>query len=256
VWAWGHNGRGDCGDGTTDNAPNPVKVRNLTEVKALGWGGGHGTALLGDGTVWAWGHNIVGGCGDGTSITRLEPVQVLNLTNVVKVDGGGSHNLALTEDGALWAWGRNDRGQLGDGTNETRFEPVRIHALDDVEIATFSCGYFHTLLLDTDGNVWAWGNNDMGQLGDGTTDNTSVPTRLTSVSNVKAIAGGGGRNEWGPGGHTLAVLADGTVVGWGLNDSGQLGDGTTENRLEPIEVKGLVDVQAVVAGGGYSMAVL
>lgn len=256
VWAWGHNGRGDCGDGTSDNRPSPVKVKNLTEVASLSWGGGHGVALRGDGTVWAWGHNIVGGCGDGTSITRLEPVQVHNLSNVVEVAGGGSHTMALTESGELWAWGRNDRGQIGDGTNETRFEPVRVAGLDDIEIKTFTCGYFHTMLLDADGNVWAWGNNDMGQLGIGGDENTNVPVKVTTVGGVQAIAGGGGRNEWGPGGHSLAILADGTAVGWGLNDAGQLGDGTTDNREDPVEVKGLVNVQQVVACGGYSIALL
>jgi alpha-tubulin suppressor-like RCC1 family protein len=125
-----------------------------------------------------------------------------------------------------------------------------------VEIATFTCGYFHTLLLDTDGNVWAWGNNDMGQLGTGGAENTNVPVKLTNVSGVKGLAGGGGRNEWGPGGHSLAILSDGTAVGWGLNDAGQLGDGTTDNREEPTEVKGLVNVQSVVACGGYSLALL
>ena len=254
VWAWGANNAGQLGDGTTTGRLAPVKVPGLTNIVAVAAGSQHSLALRGDGTVWAWGHNIVGACGDGTSITRLEPVLVHNLTNVNQLAGGGSHTLALTESGELWTWGRTDRGQLGDGTNETRFEPVRVVGLDDVEVDTFTSGYFHTLLLDGDGYVWAWGNNDMGQLGIGG-ENTNTPVR-TDIGGVTALAGGGGRNEWGPGGHSLAIRTDGTAVGWGLNDAGQLGDGTTDNHEAPVEVKGLVNVQQVVACGGYSIALL
>lgn len=253
VWAWGHNGRGDLGDGTTDNRSRPVKVKNLTDVAAVSWGGGHGVARRRDGTAWTWGHNLFGGLGDGSTETRLEPVRV-DLDNVVEVTGGGGHSLARTADGALWAWGRNDRGQVGDGTFETRLSPVRVQGLDDVEIDSFIGGYFHSLVLATDGTVWTWGNNDSGQLGDGTTENRNLPAQVSGLTGVAAVAGGGGRNEFGPGGHTLALLRDGTLRGWGLNDAGQLGDGTTDNRVRPVAVRGLSGVTKIVAGGGYSMA--
>ncbi|HEX3784195.1 MAG TPA: hypothetical protein VHX38_31440 [Pseudonocardiaceae bacterium] len=253
VWAWGHNGRGDLGDGTTDNRNRPVKVKNLTDVAAISWGGGHSVALRNDGSVWTWGHNLFGGLGDGTTETRLEPVKV-DLADVVEVTGGGGHTLARTADGTLWAWGRNDRGQVGDGGNETQLSPVRVKGLENVEIRSFIGGYFHSLVLATDGTVWTWGNNDSGQLGDGTFNNRNNPDQVAGLSGVTAVAGGGGRNEFGPGGHTLALLEDGTIRGWGLNDAGQLGDGTTENRTRPVDVSGLTDVIAIVAAGGYSMA--
>ena len=253
VWAWGHNGRGDLGDGTTDNRSHPVKVKNLTDIASISWGGGHSVALGKDGTVWTWGHNLFGGLGDGTTETRLEPVRV-DLADVVEVHGGGGHTLAKTADGTLWAWGRNDRGQVGDGGNDTQLSPVRVKGLDGVTIRSFIGGYFHSLVLDADGNIWSWGNNDSGQLGDGTFTNRNLPAKVEGISGVVAIAGGGGRNEFGPGGHTLALLEDGTISAWGLNDAGQLGDGTTENRTHPVQVKGLADVQSIVAAGGYSMA--
>jgi alpha-tubulin suppressor-like RCC1 family protein len=255
VWGWGHNGRGDLGDGTSENRPYPVKVKGLTNVATLAWGGGHGVALDNDGVVWTWGHNIVGQCGDGTSVSRLEPVRPA-IEDAVEIGGGGGHTMVKKADGSLWAWGRNDRGQVGDGTFETRFEPVRVVGLDDVDIAYFGAGYFHSVLLTTDGTVYTWGNNDSGQLGDGGTENSAVPAKVEGLTGVKAIVGGGGRNEWGPGGHCLALLEDNTVVAWGLNDAGQLGDGTTENRAHPVEVKGLTDVVALAAGGGYSLALV
>lgn len=253
LWSWGHNARGDLGDGTADNRHRPVRVKGLTDVATMAWGGGHGIALDRSGHVWTWGHNIMGQLGDGTTVTKLEPIRV-DLDDVVEIGGGGGHTMARTADGTLWAWGRNDRGQIGDGSFETRPSPVRISGLDGVDVASFTGGYFHALALDTSGSVWAWGNNDSGQLGDGTTENRPLPVRVDGVSGATGIAAGGGRNEWGPGGHSLAVLADGSVAAWGLNDAGQLGDGGTQDSTHPVEVKGLTGVTALVAGGGYSIA--
>ncbi|MGW0736598.1 RCC1 domain-containing protein [Streptomyces sp. NPDC002851] len=257
VKAWGHNGRGEAGDTTTDNRTEAVTVTDLANVAAVAWGGGHSVALRADGTVWAWGHNLFGGLGDGSTDTRLAPVRTLEIDGVTEVVGGGGHTLALREDGTLWAWGRNDRGQVGDGTTETRLTPVPVQGLDDVKVRSFICGYFHSLLVDEDGTLWAWGNNDSGQLGDGTTTNRSLPQRVEGLPPVAAVAGGGGRNEFGPGGHTLVLGQDNTLWAFGLNDAGQLGDGTTENRTRPVQVLGLDDgrtTTAIFAGGGYSGA--
>jgi alpha-tubulin suppressor-like RCC1 family protein len=168
------------------------------------------------------------------------------------VAGGGGHSLALLEDGTLWSWGRNDRGQLGHGTTQSVTAPVKIEYLSDV--ATVSCGYFHTLAALADGTAWAWGNNDSGQLGDGETTNLDRPHQIEGLNGVVSIDGGGGRNEFGPGGHSVAALADGTVFACGLNDSGQLGDGTTTDSGQPVQVKGLTGVKTVIAAGAFSLA--
>lgn len=254
VWSWGHNLRGDLGDGTTEHRSVPVRVEGLEDVKQLGWGGGHSLALLYDGTVRAWGHNLFGALGDGTTTTRLRPVVVHELTDVTHIAGGGGHSVALRSDGSFWAWGRNDRGQLGDGTIDSRQTPAPVQLLDrDVKLNAVTCGYFHTMALFSDGTTWAWGNNDSGQIGDGTTDNQPSPVRVAGLDGVTALAAGGGRNEFGPGGHSLALLADGTLRAWGLNDAGQLGDGTNDNRSHPVEVRGLQGATQIVAAGGYNL---
>jgi alpha-tubulin suppressor-like RCC1 family protein len=253
VRAWGHNLRGDVGDGTTEHRNVPVQVVGLEGVTQLAWGGGHSLALREDGTVWAWGHNLFGGLGDGTTTTRLTAVQVKDLTDVAVVFGGGGHSMAIKSDGTVWAWGRNDRGQLGDGTTEPRLTPIQIEVSDEAKVQTLAPGFFHTLALLSDGTVWAWGNNDSGQIGDGTTANQATPLPVAGVAAATAIAAGGGRNEFGPGGHSLALGGDGTIYAWGLNDAGQLGDGTTTNRPAPTAVPGVKGPRQVVAGGGFSV---
>ena len=255
--SWGHNLRGDLGDGTTEHRNLPVPVLGLDNIRAAGWGGGHGLALGEDGTVWSWGHNLFGALGDGTTTTRPTPIRVPGISEVEYLTGGGGHSIAITADGSYWAWGRNDRGQLGDGTIDSQLSPFRIDLFgSEVKISAVSGGFFHTMALLSDDTVWAWGNNDSGQLGDGSTDNIFKPFQVTGLSGVRTVAAGGGRNEFGPGGHSLAVLEDGTLRAWGLNDAGQLGDGTTQNRTSPVPVVGVTGADAVVAAGGYNFAVV
>ncbi len=256
IWAWGHNQRGDCGDGTTDNRNVPTQVVGVTDISSAGWGGGHGLALLRDGTVRSWGHNLFGALGDGTTTTRPTAIAVKGIESVVFLTGGGGHTVALTADGSYWAWGRNDRGQLGDGTTESRLTPTRIELFDNgLRVVDVSAGFFHTMIRTEDGRIWTFGNNDSGQLGDGTTNNLSRPHEITGLGEVSVLAAGGGRNEFGPGGHSVVLLADGTLRAWGLNDAGQLGDGSTENCTAPVPVAGLHDVRRVVALGGFNLAV-
>ena len=104
----------------------------------------------------------------------------------------------------------------------------------------------HTVVVTPDGNVWAWGTNTNGQLGDGTTTTRSVPTQVTGVSGMTAVAVGGS--------HTLALASDGTVWAWGANSNGQLGDGTTTQHPSPVHLTSLTSVVAIAAGSAHSMA--
>nr|WP_269456777.1 Ig-like domain-containing protein [Thermanaeromonas toyohensis] len=248
VWAWGQNSYGQLGDGTTTNRYTPVQVQGLSDVVAVAAGGGHSLALKSDGTVWAWGANNYGQLGDGTTANRYTPVQVQGLSGVVAIAAAlGSHSLALKSDGTVWAWGYNYYGQLGDGTTTNRYTPVQVQGLSNV--VAIAAGGSYSLALKSDGTVCAWGYNGQGQLGDGTTTNRYTPVQVQNQnlqSSVVAIATHGN--------HSLALKSDGTVWAWGANAYGQLGDGTTTNRLTPVQVWNLSGVVAIAGGGNHSLA--
>jgi uncharacterized protein (TIGR03437 family) len=289
VWAWGDNGAGELGDGTTTQRNAPVQVSGLTGVAAMAAGHGHSLAARNDGTVWAWGDNNSGDLGDGTTTQRNAPVQVQGIAGVVVVAAGYSHSLAVKSDGTVWAWGDNVLGELGDGTTTQRDAPVQVSGLKGV--IGISAGDDFSLAVKSDGTVWAWGVNQAGELGDGTTTTQSnTPVQVAGLTGVIAVAAGAiadslalksGGTAWawgslvqGGGSNTpvqvsgltgvvglstggyfnLAVKSDGTAWAWGNNGTGELGNGTTTNSNSPGQVNGLTGVVAVAAGFGHSLA--
>ncbi|MFC4808170.1 fibronectin type III domain-containing protein [Paenibacillus sp. GCM10023250] len=127
VWAWGWNGSGQLGDGSTTTRPTPVQVNGLGSVSAIGAGSSHSLAVRSDGTVWAWGHNYSGALGDGSTNNHSSPAQVAGLDSAASVaTDDGAHSVAVRSDGTVWAWGYNGSGQLGDGTTTTRNAPVQV----------------------------------------------------------------------------------------------------------------------------------
>ncbi|WP_051318216.1 Ig-like domain-containing protein [Cohnella thermotolerans] len=275
VWTWGSNRFGELGNGATQDSPLPVQViapaeegEPLAGVTAVGGGSNHSFALTADGAVWAWGENDAGQLGDGTSENRSKPVQVVGgdgtgtLSGIVAISGGDKHTLALDADGTVWSWGLNVRGQLGDGSLTDRSIPVRVKdatgegILSDV--VAISAGASFSLALKGDGTVWAWGDNNFGQLGDGTTTDRSLPVQVQAVGGTEPLAGV--VSIAGGAGHAAALLSDGTVWSWGDNAKGQLGEGTNVNSLLPVQVKttegqeALSDIIAIGSGIAYSAA--
>ena len=244
VWAWGWNGFGQLGDGTTTQRLVPVRVEGLTDVVAVAARGHHSMALKSDGTAWTWGHNRHGELGDGTTADRHIPVQATSLSRVIAIAAGDWFSLALTEDGTVWSWG-GDPGQTG-----TRTTPGAVTGLTDVAAIEAAGG--HCLALKRDGAVWAWGDNDTGKLGDGMTGWQHAPVQVKGprgsghLAGVQAIAVGRY--------HSMAVKVDGTVWAWGGNGSGQLGDGSNMQHLTAVQVSGLPQVTAITAGRQHSLA--
>jgi hypothetical protein len=201
--------------------------------------------------VFAWGDNHAGQLGDGTTTQRLTPIAVLDDAFGVSAS---RHSLAVKTDGSVWAWGDNEFGALGDGTTNDRHVPVQVSGLGPGSgFIAVAAGNFHSLALKSDGSLWGWGWNVYGQLGDGTTVDRLAPVQVSGAgpgSNVVAIAKGVD--------HGMAVKRDGTILTWGSNQFGQLGDGTAVWRQSPVVVSGSgpgSDYVAIGAGHYHSFGV-
>jgi alpha-tubulin suppressor-like RCC1 family protein len=236
VWAWGGNTNGEIGDGTIEMRLTPVRVSattGMSNIVAVAAGANHNLALTSAGRLWAWGLNTNGQLGDGTASTQISPVSVsaasIAAGALIGISAQGHHSLGVRPDHSLWSWGADEKGQLGHGVvstaPQTQMAPVM--TLSGLfEAAHANGGSSHSLAVKQDGSSWAWGGNDAGQLGDGTTSNRAVPTRVLAIEYV-VDASGGER-------HSTALSLDGLVHAWGDNATGQLGDGTTTSQPIPV----------------------
>jgi alpha-tubulin suppressor-like RCC1 family protein len=237
---WGWNLHAQLGDGTS------VVDRRLPVVVGTGFasaaaGAQHSLGLKADGSLQAWGNNGDGALGDGTTTQRLAPVLVG--TGYAAIAAGNFHSAGVGDDGSLRLWGNNGFGQLGDGTTTRRYAPVLLgDGIRSVSTGGSSTWASHTVAIDVDGALHAWGSNESGQLGDGTTTARLDPT---FVGSDFLAASAGGR-------HTVAVKSDGSLHAWGSNGYGQLGDGTTTARLDPTFVGS--DFASVAAGENHTLA--
>ena len=205
----------------------------------------HTVYLKNDGTVWVWGNNSNGQLGNGSTTQSAVALQISGLSSVTAVAAGYAHTVALKSDGTVWAWGNNSNGQLGNGTTTDSSIPAQAWLSGMVAIAA---GNTHTVALRNDVtnvSVWAWGNNSHGQLGNGTTTDSSTPVQVSGLSEGTAIAAGSG--------HTVVLKNDGTVWAWGNNSHGQLGNGSTTNSSIPVQVSGLSEGTAIAAGYEYTV---
>ncbi|WP_170300401.1 RCC1 domain-containing protein [Myxococcus fulvus] len=280
VWTWGMKD-----PGIESYYVEPVQVAGLTGVVDVAAGTNSSYAIKSNGTVWSWGENTHGQLGDGTKQRRPNPILVPGLTGVSTLAAGATHVLALRGDGSIWSWGSNYKGELGDGVPMNTATPALVQDANVTGALAVAAGHSHSLLLQSDGTVWSWGDNEAGQLGDGTRVRRIVPAQVPTLQDITAIAAAGQRSlalrvdgtvwAWGkntlvptrvPGlenvtaistslEHSLALRDDATVWAWGTNTEGQLGDGTLTSRTTPVKVLTLTNVMKISATNYNSYAI-
>lgn len=286
-FAWGSNGFGDLGVGSLGDRSFPTPVQGASAAsryRAVAVAGGHTVWLRTDGRIESAGYNGVGALGlPDTVYLSMSAVELPGGAVHKRIAAGDNLTLAVRDDGTLWAWGSNNSGQLGmdPAAANPHGQPHRIPNVPD-DPRALCAGFRHVLAVDNAGRVWAWGETSNGKLGIGATAaRWAPPTPVPLTGNFIAVACGaqfslalrddGQLYAWGmdetgqlgqgrnlgmsqtplpvPGlppirevaagghlGHTLAVAQDGSLWAWGRNDSGQLGDGTRTDRATPIQV--------------------
>ena len=249
VWSWGHNGFGQLGDESYAISSTPTQVHNLSGAVQIAALHSSSLALKSDGTLWVWGYSGWGQLAlNATTLTDKHiPIQVKEVTNVVQIWKAGFNVVVLTNDGTLWGWGDNYWGQLGIGEDlAVQYKPIKLTRVADVvQVASANNGT-SMLFLRADGTAWGAGTNTYGEVlesaGTTRTENgqirgvlSSIP--ITGLSNIVQVASDGMTS--------FALKQDGTVLSWGYNKNGNLGDGTTTDNPTPKPIPGLSGINYI-----------
>jgi alpha-tubulin suppressor-like RCC1 family protein len=321
LWTWGHNYYGELADGTETNRSTPQQigsskwqaiaagygytiaiksdgtlwqagdyVDNLAQIdSATNWMSvsasySHALAIKFDGTLWGWGDNEYGESGGGPYAGP--PAQIGTDTNWKSASAGQYFSAAVKKDGTLWTWGTNSQDTLGNGTSGAPVtSPTQVG--NDTNWQSVSAGAADSLALKTDGSLWAWGDNQFGQVGNGTLTSQNAPVRIGTDTNWQVTSAGSSSVAakadgtlwiWGSPAnnhglspvslalgkpvsyaqgydHAIVVRSDGTLWAWGNNQYGQLGDGTTNSQKAPEQIGTATNWKSVWAGNSISFAI-
>ena len=258
VFAWGFNYNDLLGTEVRSMLPSgasgsevPIMVPGLSDVTAISAGGQYVTALKRDGTVYVWGvgSKILGGDGK-------RPTQVPGASGIKQISTSSSHTMALDQNGNVWTWGGSSYGQLGRITDIDKAAKVA-GILGVISVAS---GSGVSTVLKRDGTVWVWGSNWQAQFGNGkrtaqpvygglSNDIQTTPVQVPGVSNAVALTSGvSGR-------HTIVLLKDGTLRGWGSSDWGQLGGGVSGGHQPSVMIPKLTGVKTIFAVNNNTYAI-
>jgi alpha-tubulin suppressor-like RCC1 family protein len=242
--------------GHADRLPDLVKAATVGAASITA-GRAHSCAITSIGAVYCWGANANGQLGDGQapngSTTAVAATGTGDLTGIaVQVDAGAAHTCAIDTAGLAYCWGANSAGQLGNGDGPDQDTPVRVDALQTRTLVEITTGDDHSCAIDDQGAVWCWGDDAHGQLGaPGLGASTSTPVQVSTATGmtdpVVDIAAGGDT--------TCAATATGKLYCWGQGDQGEVGDGASADRSEPVAVSTGTTVRQVAVGAARSCAV-
>ena len=247
VKCWGYDGWGLLGDdsktGSVADVYQPVDAKGLSGVTAISAGGDHTCALTSSGGVKCWGHNIYGYLGNGSLLEARVPGDVVGLASgAAAVSAAESWTCALTVGGGVRCWGFNTSNKLlSDDDSTVSAVPVDRAGLSSGVAAVAAGGHHGCAVLST-GGIVCWGNNDNGQLGDGTWTTSVMPTAVTGLSSGMSVVVAGAA-------HTCALTSSGGVKCWGQNAKGQLGNDSTADSRVPVDVIGLSSGVASISAG-------
>ncbi len=264
VWCWGNNVNGELGDGTREGRAAKGTVLGVEGATQIAAGEGHTCARLAKGSVVCWGRDEKGQLGSASAVPPSNPtahpmqrkmlappvvavvIPALDLTSLAL---GGNTTCGLRRDGSIACWGALaiDATPSIPGKKTPPWptpKPKLVAGLKSV--TTVALGGDHSCALLQDGSATCWGDNEKGQLGDGSAAKKHPPAKVKGLADVVEMALGHD--------HTCARLGDGSVQCWGSNSAGQLGDGSTTDRRAPGPVPGLAGVAAIVAAGDRTCA--
>ncbi len=256
VKCWGNGQFGQLGQGANTNSKTAVAVSGLTGVTSISSGSAHTCARMSDNTVTCWGldeYGQMGGTGDSAT-----PVAVPGVAGATSLSAGEYHTCAVSA-GKVLCWGRNQYGQLGNNTRDNSVTPVEAFGITNATAVV--AGDQHTCAVLTGGDVRCWGKNVRGQLGDGTATASLTPVTVSGYGAAAPAAPPPPPPPTPPqlpvsgtlgitaGQYHTCMYSNGSVRCWGANGFGQLGDGTTITRSQPLTITGFSDFSKVVAGG-------
>jgi Tol biopolymer transport system component/alpha-tubulin suppressor-like RCC1 family protein len=248
AYCWGSNAYGQLGDGTTTNRATPTAVAGDLTFTSLSAGEQQTCGVATGGTAYCWGRNTNGVLGDGTTTDHAAPAAVSGGLTFLSVSLAiGQHACGLTTGGQAYCWGRNTHGQLGDGSTTDRPAPVAVSGGLTFTMVTATANE-HSCGVASGGAAYCWGWNNYGEVGDGTTTQRSVPVLVSGGLTFSSVSGGASA-------FTCGRTTGGAAYCWGVNNVGQLGNGTTTSSTVPVPVSGGLTFLVVNAGFAHVAAV-
>jgi alpha-tubulin suppressor-like RCC1 family protein len=241
---------GDLGQGSSPlQESSPVQVGSESDWEKL-TASRHVLGVRSDGTLWTWGRNADGQLGQEDLVYRSSPVQIGSDTDWDMAECGSQHSVCIKTDGTMWSFGAGSQGRLGHGDLTALSSPVQIGALTDWE---FVSSQIHNLAVKTDGTLWSWGRNYAGELGIGVTGGgelRSSPVQIGALTDWETTGAGSS--------YSLAKKTDGTLWAWGVNNYGQLAQGTSgtsTSRSSPVQIGSDTDWDIIASGVNHIGAI-